>query len=572
MKQWTPAIGTPSAIAKRVTLSNLSNPAAVLPLNAVASVGTSQDAAGSQTFLQQSTDFIKLFESLIAGEVVSRSPTQIHEPDEADPKTAKPQKNPKDSSDSASSNGQDGDSLVAMMAATSIPIKPMPIMALSLDFGRSAEDRFVDSPTSKEEQSAVILPDNTSGQVTVVPVMPQVGVLPIPIGRADFPNQSRSFSQVQIDQAPIAQDRVDHKQIARPPIDQDDPATEPEAVRIGAQAPPLLNLPLQPPSPPGGPARERSSASDRPRPSLELPTGSRQAPDHPRPLGKVRTETSPSTEPIAFAARLTEQDKLDGPQTIKRLPIPDTQKQSGPAPTSQSEPQAMTDPENVPSSKHVTRAETAPPPPTDPATGKPKPVLAENPTENVPTAPKPSLPIALAPLETPPHGQPNSTKTASAPEVKQSSAAQQTELQSKPTIRSEPAREISIRIPSTAGSGNVDVQIVERDGKVQVTVRGSDNQLNSALRSDLTELVHALDQKGYKTETWTPADTYPLTSGRGPEVQTPGRSESSPDWSGNQQPGGGDQGNPGGHQQQRRQQQERPDWLIELERRLDREG
>ena len=148
MKKWTPAIGTPSAIAKRVTLSNLSNPAAVPPLNAAASVGTSQDAAGSQTVIQQSTEFIKLFESLITGEVVSRSPTQIHEPDEADSKTAKPQKNPKDSPDSGTSNGREGDGLLAMMAASSIHAKPMPIMAPSLDFGRSTEDRFVKSPTS----------------------------------------------------------------------------------------------------------------------------------------------------------------------------------------------------------------------------------------------------------------------------------------------------------------------------------------------------------------------------------------------------------------------------------------
>ena len=113
------------------------------------------------------------------------------------------------------------------------------------------------------------------------------------------------------------------------------------------------------------------------------------------------------------------------------------------------------------------------------------------------------------------------------------------------------------------------MQIVERDGKVQVTVRGSDTQLNSALRGELAELVHTLDQKGYKTETWTPGDTYPLTSADAPDVKSPARSESSRDWSGNQSKDGGNGGNPGGNQQQRRQQQERPEWLIELERRLD---
>jgi hypothetical protein len=162
-------------------------------------------------------------------------------------------------------------------------------------------------------------------------------------------------------------------------------------------------------------------------------------------------------------------------------------------------------------------------------------------------------------------------RAAVPPEVKEASRAHDTELQTKPTIRSEPAREISIRIPS-GDNGNVDVQIVERNGKVQVTVRGTDAQLNSALRGELTELVHTLDQKGYRTETWTPNDTYPLASSGAPEVRSTGRGESSPDWSGNPQNDGGQGGGSSGNQQQRRQQQDRPDWLIELERRLEREG
>jgi hypothetical protein len=163
------------------------------------------------------------------------------------------------------------------------------------------------------------------------------------------------------------------------------------------------------------------------------------------------------------------------------------------------------------------------------------------------------------------------SRNAAPAEVKETASAQPTELQTKPAVRNEPAREISIRIPSGDGS-NVEVQIVERNGKVQVTVRGADAQLNSTLRGQLTELVHTLDQKGYKTETWTPNDTYPLASSSTQEVPNMGRSNSSTDWSGSQPNDGGNGGNPSGNQQQRRQQQERPEWLIELERRLEKEG
>ena len=333
-----------------------------------------------------------------------------------------------------------------------------------------------------------------------------------------------------------------------------------------------LALPVPKSIPPGGSAKDRPSDPDQPRLKLDLPADSRQAQTLPLAIGRVPAGGQTSSEPIAFAARLTEREQPEEAEITKPSVVQPAQK-----PTSLTQPSqsplvpGKADPENVPTNPKQTFQSTGSQPPSETVASKPKGVATERAAENVPTNLKSPVAFVMPEREAPARAPQSFTKSSSAPEVKGSAPMPETELQAKPTIRSEPAREISIRIPS-ADNGNVDVQIVERDGKVQVTVRGSDTQLNTALRGELTELVHTLDQKGYKTETWTPSDTYPLVPSSAREVQTPGRGESSQDWSGNQPKDGGNGGQSGGNQQQRRQQQERPDWLIELERRLETEG
>ena len=491
---------------------------------------------------------MKLIESLI-GEVAPLSPTQYQGQDKsvvlsgkgqevniADTKdAAKGQKNPKDSSEPSDPNDQQqGGGLLAMMVAVpSARTKP----TLSLNFGRSAgEDSFVRSSKPTEASDPVYAPE--------VPVV---------------------LSQA----APVPQPAMTQQA-----VDPTQPSTQ-EPVEAPAPTPtsnPVSAIPVPAPIVNDTPARDRQSSGDRPRPKLDLSTDSRQAPALPLALGKVRAGGPPSTEPIAFAARLTQREVPEDSQSTKPAPVQrDSQKQLSLTQPAQPQGQEKADQENVPTNPKPNSPVPASQPSSEPAAPRTKPVVAEPAPENVPTNPKSPAAFSVPAGETPAHIQQTSTKSEPAPEVKGSAPMQETELQAKPTIRSEPAREISIRIPSP-DNGNVDVQIVERDGKVQVTVRGSDTQLNSALRSELTDLVHTLDQKGYKTETWTPSETHPLTSASAPEVQTPGRRESSQEWSGNQPNDGGNGGNQGGNQQQRRQQQERPDWLIELERRLETEG
>lgn len=71
------------------------------------------------------------------------------------------------------------------------------------------------------------------------------------------------------------------------------------------------------------------------------------------------------------------------------------------------------------------------------------------------------------------------------------------------TLQPPPTRDISIRVGGV-GSPNVDLRVVEKGGKVQVTVKTPDPELARSLQSDLGDLVGRLEKKGYQAETWTP--------------------------------------------------------------------
>lgn len=72
----------------------------------------------------------------------------------------------------------------------------------------------------------------------------------------------------------------------------------------------------------------------------------------------------------------------------------------------------------------------------------------------------------------------------------------------------QPLREVSLRLAvgtSEASKGSVDVQLAERAGKVQVAVRTADQDLAKSLQGNLGDLVGRLEERGFKTEAWTPA-------------------------------------------------------------------
>ena len=67
-----------------------------------------------------------------------------------------------------------------------------------------------------------------------------------------------------------------------------------------------------------------------------------------------------------------------------------------------------------------------------------------------------------------------------------------------------PFRQISLKL-STDDSTRVNLDLIEKAGKVQVTVRTPNNELAKSLQTDLGDLIGRLESKGFKTESWIPA-------------------------------------------------------------------
>ncbi len=128
------------------------------------------------------------------------------------------------------------------------------------------------------------------------------------------------------------------------------------------------------------------------------------------------------------------------------------------------------------------------------------------------------------------------------------------------TIQPQPIRQISFRL--AAASASVDVQVAQRAGKVQVAVRTADPGLAQSLQTNLGELVGHLQDKGFKTETWTPI-TVQHGSDAVREPSSSANSQSHPD---NSNSRGGQEGQQQGQQESNQRQQGR--WKTQLEQTL----
>jgi hypothetical protein len=96
-----------------------------------------------------------------------------------------------------------------------------------------------------------------------------------------------------------------------------------------------------------------------------------------------------------------------------------------------------------------------------------------------------------------------STRTKISPQILSAPTASP-EAETDNITPSQPIREISLRL-ATAAAAHVDVLVAERAGKVQVAVRTGDPDLTKSLQSNLGDLLGRLEEKGFKTEAWTPA-------------------------------------------------------------------
>jgi hypothetical protein len=68
-------------------------------------------------------------------------------------------------------------------------------------------------------------------------------------------------------------------------------------------------------------------------------------------------------------------------------------------------------------------------------------------------------------------------------------------------VRPVVARGISLQLEGVPG---VAVQVSERGGKIDIAVRSGDTQLSKSLQSGLGDLVAQLENRGFKTDAWTP--------------------------------------------------------------------
>jgi len=126
---------------------------------------------------------------------------------------------------------------------------------------------------------------------------------------------------------------------------------------------------------------------------------------------------------------------------------------------------------------------------------------------------------------------------------------------------SQPVHEISLRL-ALAASPQVDVQVAERAGRIQVSVRTADPDLARSLQGNLGELVGRLEQKGFTADVWAPV----AAQHGGLVVREPSTSadrQGQPDNSG---PHGGQPGSQNG-QQESNQRQPEP-WEAQFEEML----
>ena len=64
-------------------------------------------------------------------------------------------------------------------------------------------------------------------------------------------------------------------------------------------------------------------------------------------------------------------------------------------------------------------------------------------------------------------------------------------------------RDVSIEIQQS-GQERVEVRLLQRSGELQIAVRATDTDLSHAIRQDLPQLAHRIEQEGHRVEAWRP--------------------------------------------------------------------
>jgi hypothetical protein len=129
------------------------------------------------------------------------------------------------------------------------------------------------------------------------------------------------------------------------------------------------------------------------------------------------------------------------------------------------------------------------------------------------------------------------------------------EPETKAVTTPQPTRQISLKLES-GGAARVNIDLTQKAGRVQVTVRTQDRELTKSLQTDLGDLVGRLETKGFKAETWIPASSRQTAS----EPSHPNPGQGQPEHSGS------GSGHPGQRQEQHGSNQRHQErWAAQME-------
>lgn len=165
----------------------------------------------------------------------------------------------------------------------------------------------------------------------------------------------------------------------------------------------------------------------------------------------------------------------------------------------------------------------------------------------VPSRPPDTLGAPVTRVDRSSATEPSALKVASEPETKVG-------------IAPPPFRQISLKL-TTDDSTRVNLDLIEKAGKVQITVRTPDHELAKSLQTDLGDLIGRLEGKGFKTESWIPATIH--------QAAAPSQSADSNNGFGQpQHSGAGQGGDQQRHQQNGSNQRQQARWKAQIEETL----
>ena len=168
-----------------------------------------------------------------------------------------------------------------------------------------------------------------------------------------------------------------------------------------------------------------------------------------------------------------------------------------------------------------------------------------------------SLPGFFSPVATPAGAPPTALTPRSAP------MPQPADLQNidaapapAPVPRAAESHTISLRV-ADAGDQRVELKVTDRSGELHVTVRTAGAELSTPLRENLGDLVHRLEQSGFRATAWHPAQPAAV------ESNTDSRPDHESMSGGNRQPQQQQQQQSG--RERREQDSRRARWNQEME-------